>query len=147
MGSGSPTLKMVTHTRTLLLLLLGVTVLDVKGQSVVFPSNGEDAIVIENPRKIALSSLPMRWKRLNRLKNMWSERDNNKTNIMSKPMDNEVEWGTEIFETRSTTSARNRSSNVPDNITSVFLFSPNGTKIGITKCYHCIFHRCYQCCF
>jgi len=77
-----------------------VTVLDVKGQSVVFPSNSEDAIVIENPRKIALSSLPMRWKRLNRLKNMWSERDNNKTNIMSKPMDNEVEWGTEIFETR-----------------------------------------------
>merc|ERR1712226_922077 len=100
MGSGSPTLKMVTHTRTLLLLLLGVTVLDVRGQSVVFPSNSEDAIVIENPRKVALSSLPMRWKRLNRLKNIWSERDNNKTNIMSKPMDNEVEWGTEIFETR-----------------------------------------------
>merc|ERR1712130_777933 len=101
MGSGSPTLKMVTHTRTLLLLLLGVTVLDVKGQSVVFPSNSEDAIVIENPRKAALSSLPMRWKRLNRLKNIWSERDNNKTNIMSRPMDNEVEWGTEIFETRT----------------------------------------------
>jgi len=99
--SGSPTLKMVTHTRTLLLLLLGVTVLDVKGQSVVFPSNSEDAIVIENPRKAALSSLPMRWKRLNRLKNIWSERDNNKTNIMSRPMDNEVEWGTEIFETRT----------------------------------------------
>merc|ERR1712018_1087872 len=92
------TLKMVTHTRTLLLLLLGVTLVDVRGQSVVFPSDTEDAIVIENPRKVALSSLPMRWKRLNRLKNIWSERENNKTNIMSKPMDNEVEWGTELFE-------------------------------------------------
>merc|ERR1712018_455575 len=95
---GSPTLKMVTpHTRTLLLLLLGVTLVDVRGQSVVFPSDTEDAIVIENPRKVALSSLPMRWKRLNRLKNIWSERENSKTNIMSKAMDNEVEWGTEIF--------------------------------------------------
>merc|ERR1711944_355543 len=98
-ASGFPTLKMVTHTRTLLLLLLlGVTLVDVRGQSVVFPSDSEDAIVIENPRKLALSSLPMRWKRLNRLKNIWSERDNNKTNIVSKAMDNEVEWGTEIFE-------------------------------------------------
>merc|ERR1712192_189850 len=33
----------------------------------------------------------------------------------------------------------------PCNITNVFLFSPTGTKIGITKCYHCIFHECYQC--
>merc|ERR1712181_140590 len=50
---------------------------------------------------------------------------------------------------RSTTLARSKALNLknpaPDNITNVFLFSPAGTKIGITKCYHCIFHRCYHC--
>merc|ERR1711971_292247 len=105
MGSGCATSKMVTHAKPLLLLLLllGVTVVDIRGQSVVFPSNTDDAIVIEPayPRKVALPSLPVRWKRLNRLKNIWSDRENNKTDIMGmgKPMDNEVEWGTEIFQT------------------------------------------------
>merc|ERR1711936_429799 len=105
MGSGSSTVEMVTHAKAILalLLLLGVAVVDVRGQSVVFPSNSDDAIVIElaHPRKVASSSLPVRWKRLNRLKNMWSERVNNKTDIMGlvKPMDNEVEWGTDIFQT------------------------------------------------
>ena len=45
----------------------------------------------------------MRWKRLNRLRNIWSERDSNRTHAdsmgMVKPMDNEVEWGTDIFQT------------------------------------------------
>merc|ERR1712212_454279 len=104
MGSGSATLEMVTHAKAILaLLLLGVTVVDIRGQSVVFPSNTDDAIVIEpaHQRKVPSSSLPVRWKRLNRLKNMWSERESNRTNVMGKvkPMDNEVEWGTEIFQT------------------------------------------------
>merc|ERR1712203_169616 len=103
MGSGSATLEMVTHAKAILaLLLLGVTVVDIRGQSVVFPSNSDDAIVIEpaHPRKVASSSLPVRWKRLNRLRNIWSERGNNKTDMgLVKPMDNEVEWGTDIFQT------------------------------------------------
>merc|ERR1711874_131853 len=98
MGSGSSTVEMMTHTKALLLLvLLGVTVVDIKGQSVVFPSNADDAVMSEP----TYPSLPMRWKRLNRLRNIWSERDNNGTrgSGMVKPMDNEVEWGTEIFQT------------------------------------------------
>merc|ERR1711953_1191381 len=96
MGSGSSTVEMMTHTKALL-LFLGVTVVDIRGQSVVFPSNADDAVVIEP----TYPSLPMRWKRLNRLRNIWSERDNNGTrgSGMVKPMDNEVEWGTEIFQT------------------------------------------------
>merc|ERR1712076_224904 len=101
MGSGSSTVEMMTHNKALLLLLLllGVTVVDIRGQSVVFPSNADDAVVSEP----TYPSLPMRWKRLNRLRNIWSERDNNGTrgSGMVKPMDNEVEWGTEIFQTMS----------------------------------------------
>merc|ERR1712113_83880 len=103
MGSGCATIEMMRHT---LLLLLGVTVLDIEGQSVVFPSNTEDADVIEpagHRGKVPRPSLPLRWKRLNRLKNIWSERENNRTRTdiigMVKPMDNEVEWGTDIFGT------------------------------------------------
>jgi len=106
MGSGCATLEMITHARALLilLLLLGVTVVEIRGQSVVFPSNNDDAVVIEPAhllRKVDASSLPLRWKRLNRLRNMWSERDSNRTHAdsMVKPMDNEVEWGTDIFQT------------------------------------------------
>merc|ERR1712183_508218 len=99
MGSGSSTVEMMTHNKALLLLLLllGVTVVDIRGQSVVFPSNADDAVVSEP----TYPSLPMRWKRLNRLRNIWSERDNNGTrgSGMVKPMDNEVEWGTEILQT------------------------------------------------
>ena len=96
---------MMTHARALLILLLGVTVVDIRGQSVVFPSNTDDAVVIEpaHLRKVPASSLPVRWKRLNRLRNIWSERDSNRTHAdsmgMVKPMDNEVEWGTDIFQT------------------------------------------------
>ena len=102
--SGCATVEMVAHTKpSLALLLLGATILDIRGQSVVFPSNTDDAIVIEpaHLRKVPVSSLPVRWKRLNRLKNIWSEREINRTDIMGKvkPMDNEVEWGTEIFQT------------------------------------------------
>merc|ERR1711936_257753 len=107
MGSGSSTVEMMTHNKALLLLLLllGVTVVDIRGQSVVFPSNTDDAVVIEpaHVRKVPASSLPVRWKRLNRLRNIWSERDSNRTHANSmgivKPMDNEVEWGTDIFQT------------------------------------------------
>merc|ERR1712107_650144 len=101
MGSGCATIEMMRHT---LLLLLGVTVVDIEGQSVVFPSNTEDAVVIEPVgHRGKVPSLPLRWKRLNRLKNIWSERTNNRTRAeiigMVKPMDNEVEWGTDIFGT------------------------------------------------
>jgi len=79
---------------------------DIEGQSVVFPSNTEDAVLIEpagHLGKVPRPSLPLRWKRLNRLKNIWSERENNRTRAdiigMVKPMDNEVEWGTDIFGT------------------------------------------------
>jgi len=101
MGSGCATIEMMRHT---LLLLLGVTVVDIEGQSVVFPSNTEDAVVIEPVgQRGKVPSLPLRWKRLNRLKNIWSERENNRTRAdiigMVKPMDNEVEWGTDIFGT------------------------------------------------
>jgi len=102
--SGWATIEMMRHT--LLLLLLGVTVVDIEGQSVVFPSNTEDAVLIEpagHLGKVPRPSLPLRWKRLNRLKNIWSERENNRTRAdikgMVKPMDNEVEWGTDIFGT------------------------------------------------
>ena len=102
-GSGCATIEMMRHT---LLLLLGVTVVDIEGQSVVFPSNTEDADVIEpagHRGKVPRPNLPLRWKRLNRLKNIWSERENNRTRTdiigMVKPMDNEVEWGTDIFGT------------------------------------------------
>merc|ERR1719270_657334 len=99
--SGCATIEMMRHT---LLLLLGVTVVDIEGQSVVFPSNTEDAVVIEPAGHLGkVPSLPLRWKRLNRLKNIWSERENNRTRAdiigMVKPMDNEVEWGTDIFGT------------------------------------------------
>jgi len=104
MGSGCATIEMMTHT--LLFLFLGVTVVDIEGQSVVFPSNTEDAVLIEpagHLGKVPRPSLPLRWKRLNRLKNIWSERENNRTRAdiigMVKPMDNEVEWGTDIFGT------------------------------------------------
>lgn len=100
-GSGCATIEMMRHT---LLFLLGVTVVDIEGQSVVFPSNTEDAVLIEpagHLGKVPRPSLPLRWKRLNRLKNIWSERENNRTRTdiigMVKPMDNEVEWGTDIF--------------------------------------------------
>merc|ERR1711899_582156 len=102
MGSGCATIEMMRHT--LLFLFLGVTVVDIEGQSVVFPSNTEDAVLIEQAGhlgKVPRPSLPLRWKRLNRLKNIWSERENNRTRAdiigMVKPMDNEVEWGTDIF--------------------------------------------------
>ena len=100
-ASGCATIEMMRHT---LLLLLGVTVVDIEGQSVVFPSNTEDAVVIEPAGQLGkVPSLPLRWKRLNRLKNIWSERENNRTRAdikgMVKPMDNEVEWGTDIFGT------------------------------------------------
>merc|ERR1711963_1196992 len=93
MGSGCATIGMMRHT---LLLLLGVTVVDIEGQSVVFPSNTEDALVIEPVgHRGKVPSLPLRWKRLNRLKNIWSERENNRTRAdiigMVKPMDNERE--------------------------------------------------------
>merc|ERR1711936_1439702 len=90
MGSGSSTVEMMTHTKALL-LFLGVTVVDIRGQSVVFPSNADDAVVIEP----TYPSLPMRWKRLNRLRDINGTRGSG----MVKPMDNEVEWGTEIFQT------------------------------------------------
>merc|ERR1712004_464237 len=102
MGSGCATIEMMRHT--LLFLFLGVTVVGIEGQSVVFPSNTEDAVVIEPAGQLGkVPSLPLRWKRLNRLKNIWSERENNRTRAdikgMVKPMDNEVEWGTDIFGT------------------------------------------------
>merc|ERR1712004_162344 len=102
MGSGCATIEMMRHT--LLFLFLGVTVVDIEGQSVVFPSNTEDAVVIEPAGQLGkVPNLPLRWKRLNRLKNIWSERENNRTRAdikgMVKPMDNEVEWGTDIFGT------------------------------------------------
>merc|ERR1711962_110082 len=103
MGSGCATIEMMRHT---LLFLLGVTVVDIEGQSVGFPSNTEDAVLIEpagHLGKVPRPSLPLRWKRLNRLKNIWSERENNRTRAdiigMVKPMDNEVEWGTDILRT------------------------------------------------
>merc|ERR1712013_767815 len=91
MGSGCATIEMMRHT---LLLLLGVTVVDIEGQSVVFPSNTEHAVGIEPAGHLGkVPSLPLRWKRLNKLKNIWSERKNNRTRAdiigMVKPMDNE----------------------------------------------------------